>query len=248
MRNWESSLPKRDAFAPPAESEVVMFTGIVEEVGRVAAVERRDNGVLLTITAAQVVETLAPGASVAVDGVCQTVLAHDARSFRVAAEAETLRVTTLGRLQPGMRVNLERALPVHGRFDGHVVLGHVDGTARVVAVRQEGRTQILELETGAALAPYVVPKGCIAVDGVSLTVGPTVRAGRFELYLIPHTWDHTALGDRRAGDAVNVETDILVRSVAHLLGRLAAADPGAQAAAGGITWDALQRAFGRDAS
>ena len=225
-----------------------MFTGIVEEVGTVAAVERRDNGVLLSIAASHVVGTLAAGASIAVDGVCQTVLAHDARGFRIAAEAETLRVTTLGRLQPGMRVNLERALPVHGRFDGHVVLGHVDGTARVVAARQAGRTQVLELEIGADLAPYVVPKGSIAVDGVSLTVGPTVRAGRFDLYLIPHTWDHTALGDRRPGDAVNIETDILVRSVAHLLGRLGAADAGATAATGGITWDALQRAVGRDAS
>lgn len=225
-----------------------MFTGIVEEVGTVAAVERRDNGVLLTIAASAVVGTLQPGASIAVDGVCQTVLAHDARGFRVAAEAETLRVTTLGRLQAGMRVNLERALPVHGRFDGHVVLGHVDGTARVVAVRHTGRTQVLELEVGADLAPYVVPKGCIAVDGVSLTVGPVVRAGRFELYLIPHTWDHTALGDRRAGHNVNVETDILVRSVAHLLGRLGAADAGAAPSAGGLTWDALQRAFGRDVS
>jgi len=225
-----------------------MFTGIVEEVGTVAAIERRDNGVLLSIAASHVVGTLAAGASIAVDGVCQTVLAHDARGFRIAAEAETLRLTTLGRLQPGMRVNLERALPVHGRFDGHVVLGHVDGTARVVAARQAGRTQVLELEIGADLAPYVVPKGSIAVDGVSLTVGPAVRTGRFELYLIPHTWDHTALGDRRPGDAVNIETDILVRSVAHLLGRLGAADAGAAAATGGITWDALQRAFGRDAS
>lgn len=102
-----------------------MFTGIVEEVGRVTAVERRDNGVLLAIAAAQVAGTLAPGASIAVDGVCQTVLAHDAAGFRVAAEAETLRVTTLGRLQPGARVNLERALPVHGRFDGQIGRAHV---------------------------------------------------------------------------------------------------------------------------
>jgi len=225
-----------------------MFTGIVEEIGRVAAVEKRDNGVLLTIAASHVLATLTPGASIAVDGVCQTVLAHDTGSFRVAAETETLRVTTLGRLQPGVRVNLERALPVHGRFDGHVVLGHVDGTARVVRVRAEGRTQILELEAGAGLVPYIVPKGCIAVDGVSLTVGPALRAGRFEVYLIPHTWDHTALGDRRAGDAVNIETDILVRSVAHLLGRFAPAEPGALPAADGITWDALQRAFGRNTS
>jgi riboflavin synthase len=217
-----------------------MFTGIIEEVGRVIAVSPQANGVLLDIAAERVIADLKPGASISVQGVCQTVLACDERGFRVAAEAETLRVTTLGTLRPGARVNLERALLAGGRFDGHLVLGHVDGTARVVAVRSEGRTRVLELGIDAELRPYVVPKGCIAVDGVSLTVGPAVRDGRFELFLIPYTGEHTALGELVPGDAVNIETDVVGRYVVHLLGR--AGEP----AASGLSWEALERAFGRE--
>jgi riboflavin synthase len=217
-----------------------MFTGIVEEMGRIAAAAPHVNGVLLTIAAGRVLADLRPGASVAVSGVCQTVLQAGGRGFQVAAETETLRVTTLGTLRPGDRVNLERALPAGGRFDGHLVLGHVDGRARVVGVRAEGRTQVLELEVPPDLRPYVVPKGCIAVDGVSLTVGPRVHDGRFELFLIPYTWEHTALQDLRPGRDVNVETDIVGRYVAHLLGRTG--EPGAA----GLSWEALERAFGSD--
>jgi riboflavin synthase len=215
-----------------------MFTGIVEELGTVATVEPRDNGVVVTLRAERVVSGLQPGASIAVSGVCQTVLDAEAGRFRVAAEAETLRLTTLGSLRPGAAVNLERALRADGRFDGHIVLGHVDGRGHVTAVRSEGRTWVLEVEVPEHLRAFVVPKGSIAIDGVSLTVGPRVESGRFELFLIPYTWDHTALHDLRPGAAVNVETDILGRYVAHLLG--GAADSGGPA----ITWDKLQRAFG----
>lgn len=215
-----------------------MFTGIVEEVGRVAAVGPRANGVVLAIEACHVTADLHPGASVAVQGVCQTVLDGDPRRFRVAAEMETLRVTTLGGLRPGDPVNLERALRADGRFDGHLMLGHVDGRGRVAAVRQEGRTWVLEVEVPPELRAYVVPKGCLAVDGVSLTVGPRVHEGRFELFLIPYTWEHTALRVLRPGAAVNIETDVVGRYVAHWLGRTG--EPGTA----GITWDALQRAFG----
>ena len=192
-----------------------MFTGIVEEVGTVRAASRRANGVLLDIACTRVATDLAVGASIAVDGVCQTVLEHDATGFRVAAETETLRVTNFAGLA-GARVNLERAL-VAGRLDGHWVLGHVDGCARVIAARTVERTRVLEVELPEALRAFVVPKGCIALDGVSLTVGPAVRSGRFEVFLIPFTWEHTTLGDRRAGDAVNVEVDVVGRYVVHLL-------------------------------
>jgi riboflavin synthase len=213
-----------------------MFTGIIEEVGRVRALTPKQNGVELQIDASRVADDLAPGASIAVDGVCQTVLDADARGFRVAAEAETLRVTSLGALHTGSRVNLERALAVGGRLDGHLVLGHVDGRARVVGVRRDARTHVLELEVSPELRPYVVAKGCIAVDGVSLTVGPRVDAGRFELYLIPYTWEHTTLHESRVGDRVNVETDVLARYVVHLLqGKPDRSD---------LTWENLQRAFG----
>ena len=217
-----------------------MFTGIVEEVGRVTAVTPRDNGVQLDVQAERVTGDLRPGSSIAVQGVCLTVLDTTPRSFRAAAEQETLRVTTLGQLATGALVNLERALSAGGRFDGHLVLGHVDGTARVAAVRTEGRTRVLEIDIPEALAPFVVPKGSIAVDGVSLTVGPHLRGGRIELFLIPYTWDQTALGALGVGDLVNVETDIVGRYVAHLLSR--AGEPGS----GGLTWEALERAFGEE--
>jgi riboflavin synthase len=219
-----------------------VFTGIVEEVGRVRGLEKRGNGVVLDIAARRVCDDLAPGASIAIQGVCQTVLAHDPHGFRVAAEAETLRVTTLGTLRAGHAVNLERALLAGGRFDGHIVLGHVDGRGRVCSVRVDGQTRCLEIEVPEALRPYVVPKGCIAVDGVSLTVGPQVRDGRFELFLIPYTWENTALQGLAAGGSVNIETDILGRYVAHLLGRSGAPTPA------GLDWDMLARAFGKGAN
>lgn len=216
-----------------------MFTGIIEEVGRVDSVTPRENGIVLRIAAETVLSDVKPGASIAVDGVCQTVLDADAGGFSVAAEAETLRVTTLGGLRRGSAVNLERALAVGGRLDGHLVLGHVDGRARVVGRRAEARTQVLELEVDEALRPYVVAKGCIALDGVSLTVGPRVEAGRFGVFLIPYTWEHTTLHRRHPGDEINVETDVLARYVVHLL------QGQREAPSGGLTWDQLERAFGR---
>jgi len=224
-----------------------MFTGIVEEIGRVLAARAQENGVLLHIECERVHADLRPGASIAVDGVCQTVLDADATGFRVAAEMETLRVTTLGRLRAGARVNLERALAVGGRLEGHLVLGHVDGCARVTGVRHEARTHVLELDAPAAVRPYVAPKGCIAVDGVSLTVGPSVQDGRFEVFLIPYTWEHTTLHLRRVGDAVNVEADVLARYAARLLGLGSGAGEATGRDAGGLTWEALARALGRGA-
>ncbi len=216
-----------------------MFTGIIEEVGRVESVTPQENGVVLRIGARTVTTDTKPGASIAVDGVCQTVLDADASGFRVAAEAETLRVTTLGGLRAGSPVNLERALAVGGRLDGHLVLGHVDGRARVLERRRDARTHVLKLAVDEPLRPYVVAKGCIALDGVSLTVGPRVDDGTFEVYLIPYTWEHTTLHARHPGDAVNVETDVLARYVVHLLqGRRGESS-------GGITWDQLERVFGR---
>lgn len=194
-----------------------MFTGIVEEVGTVRTASRRANGVVVDIACTRVATDLAVGASIAVQGVCQTVLEHDATGFRIAAESETLRVTNFAGLRPGARVNLERALVAGARLDGHWVLGHVDGCARVTAARTVERTRVLELELPEALRAYVVPKGCIALDGVSLTVGPAVRSGRFEVFLIPFTSEHTTLGDRRAGDSVHVEVDVVGRYVVHLL-------------------------------
>jgi len=215
-----------------------MFTGIIEELGTVRAVKRRQNGLELDIDAVKVSADLGIGASVAVDGVCQTVLETGDGWFRVAAEAETLRVTTLGGLRAGRRVNLERALAFGGRLDGHLVLGHVDDRGRVASVRQDGVTHVLEVEAPDGLRPYIAPKGCIAVDGVSLTVGPWVRGGRFELYLIPHTWEMTTLCEREPGAAVNLEADVLARYVLHGL------QGGNDVAAARTRWQQLLTAFG----
>jgi riboflavin synthase len=218
-----------------------MFTGIVEQLGRIDTVQAQGNGVELVIRApAALVADLRIGDSVALDGVCQTVLWCEADAFRVAAEAETLRVTTLGTRQPGDRLNLERALPVGGRLNGHVVLGHVDGTAGVIDVRQADRTHTLRLQAPADLRPYLVPKGCVALDGVSLTLGPEVEEGCFEVYLIPYTWEHTTLCERPVGSRVNIETDVVARTVVHLL----RGDAPATAAAlpdGLQSWDQLAR-------
>lgn len=194
-----------------------MFTGIIEELGRIVATRASDNGVRLEIVAQEVSSTLKPGASVAINGVCQTVLRVHADRFQVAAEEETLRVTTLGSLRAGDIVNLERALPAQGRLDGHVVLGHVDGKGEIRAVERQERTHVLEIRVPEALRPYVVPKGCIAVEGVSLTVGPDIQNGSFRVFIIPYTWEHTSLQHRIRGDWVNLETDILGRYVVQFL-------------------------------
>lgn len=215
-----------------------MFTGIIEELGTVRAVRPRQNGLEIEIEAQKVRAGLGVGASVAVDGVCQTVLQTGNGWFQVASETETLRVTTLGRLGPGSRVNLERALAFGGRLDGHLVLGHVDERGRVVDSRQVGGTRVLEIEAPGGLRPYIAPKGCIAVDGVSLTVGPWVRGGRFEVYLIPHTWEMTTLRERDPGAEVNLEADVLARYVLHGL------QGGDDVAAARTRWQQLLTAFG----
>ena len=225
-----------------------MFTGIVEKLGTVQRLQPRGNGVEIDIGASnQLCGSLEVGDSVMLDGACQTVLSHRDDSFRVAAEAETLRVTTLGTWQVGDPVNLERALPVVGRLDGHLVLGHVDGVAEVLETRKEDRTQVMRLQIPAPLRPYVVPKGCIALDGVSLTVGPEVQEGCFDVFLIPYTWENTTLSRRPLGSRVNVETDILARYVVHLLQGNSA---GGDATVSGIPgapkrWDQLAHLAGR---
>ncbi|MGQ9917592.1 MAG: riboflavin synthase [Bryobacteraceae bacterium] len=194
-----------------------MFTGIVEEVGRVQAVEARAEGCRLRIEAGQVLEDLSPGASVAVSGVCLTAVEIDGSGFWVDVSRETLGRTTLGEARAGTRVNLERALRVGGRLGGHIVQGHVDGKG-VVRVMEErgGGDWWLEVEAPPELARYLVFKGSIAVDGISLTVA-RVEGPVFAVAVIPHTWAHTTLRDARPGVRVNLETDILAKYVERLL-------------------------------
>ncbi len=196
-----------------------MFTGIVEEIGRVVLAAAAGGGRDFEIAAPQVAAGLAVGDSVNLAGACQTVTALAGERFRVFAMGETLRVTTLGRLKPGDAVNLERALTPTSRLGGHFVSGHVDGVAAVLALTPEPGWTTLRLRLEPELAELLVPKGSVAVDGVSLTVGPEIEDGECEIYLIPHTLAATTLGALAAGDEVNIETDLLGKYVQRYLAR-----------------------------
>lgn len=192
-----------------------MFTGIVEQMGRV--VEMGDNGHdKRMVIAAQGLGETPVGASVAVNGVCLTVVATDADSAALDVIPETLDRTNLGALGPGEPVNVELAMPGSGRFDGHLVQGHVDGTGRVVAITEGERGTVMTIDPAPPLRRHIVEKGSITVDGVSLTVA-SASDGEFTVALIPHTLESTTLGLRKPGDLVNLETDVIAKYVERLL-------------------------------
>jgi riboflavin synthase len=195
-----------------------MFTGIVEELGTVASMEQGTESAVLRITGPLVVSDAAHGDSIAVNGVCLTVTEHDADGFTVDVMAETLHRSSLGSLRAGDAVNLERAMPADGRFGGHIVQGHVDGTATITRRAPGDRWETVELTLPPALAAYVVEKGSITVDGVSLTVA-AVHDDTFTVALIPTTLELTTLGRKGVGDVVNVEVDVIAKYVERLLGR-----------------------------
>ena len=189
-----------------------MFTGIVEEVGQVASL----SDYRLVVRAETVLEDAHVGDSISVNGACLTVVEFDAGSFAVDLAPETLRRTSLGQAGPGSAVNLERALAAHDRMGGHIVQGHVDSTGDIIAITPEADCFILEIESPAPLAPYIVEKGFIAVDGISLTVVQSAEL-RFTISIIPFTMQHTNLRERKVGDKVNLEADILAKYVESLL-------------------------------
>lgn len=194
-----------------------MFSGLVKGVGRVAA--RADLGKDQRFTIELGTAALPPlviGASIAVNGVCLTVVTAAGDRFTADVSGETLAVTTLGKLTTGSRVNLESPLRAGDPLDGHIVSGHVDGVGQVVGVEPAGRSLTVTIEVPAALARYVATKGSVAVDGVSLTVN-TVRGARFTVNIIPHTQEKTVIGDYRAGTAVNIEVDLLARYLERLV-------------------------------
>ena len=196
-----------------------MFTGIVEVVGTVTGVEPRGDRTTLEIEAPSIASDLAVGDSVAVNGGCLTVVGRDASRLCFEAVRETLERTSLGELRVGSRVNLERALRAGGRLDGHIVQGHVDGTGRVGRLERDGDDVRLYVDCGPEIAGFLVEKGSVAVDGVSLTVVGAGEAG-FDVALIPHTLAATTLGERRAGDRVNLEADVLGKYVKRYLERI----------------------------
>ncbi len=202
-----------------------MFTGIVEEIGRVSSV-RPGN---LAIAASDVLQGMEPGGSINVNGVCLTITRFNTSSFSVDIMSETLKRTNLGLLSAGDRVNLERPLALGGRLGGHLVQGHIDAAGRVAAVRWDGEAMLVRFEAPPEVMGYVVEKGFMAVDGVSLTV-VTKDTSSFQVSVVDYTRRHTTLGDRQVGDSVNLEVDIIAKYVEQL----------SQAHSTGITVDFLQ--------
>jgi riboflavin synthase len=198
-----------------------MFTGIVEEIGHVLAIDVHDGHARLHLGCEEVVEGAALGDSIAVSGCCLTVTtlpaAGEGGGFTADLMAETLRATALGDLEVGAAINLERAMRADTRFGGHLVQGHVDGVGTVVDREELPGTVFLTVEAPDEVARYLVPKGSVTVDGVSLTVVDLPTPGRFRVGLIPHTLEVTTFGDRRPGDRVNLEADVIAKYVERLL-------------------------------
>lgn len=194
-----------------------MFTGIIEEVGRVRSLERVGEGWELRIEAERALEGTGLGDSIAVEGTCLTVTRQSERDFVVGLAPETLARTHLGAVRAGDRVNLERSLPVDGRFDGHFVQGHVDGTGTIRRLTSEDDSLWVEVEASPEILRYLVAKGYVAVDGVSLTV---VEVGEtsFTFMLVAYTQAHVSLPHKKIGDRVNLEVDILGKYIEKLIG------------------------------
>lgn len=194
-----------------------MFTGIIEEIGRVASVRQGAKSAVLTIEAKHILEDVHLGDSIAVCGVCLTVTSFTKTQFTADVMHETLTRSVLGRLQSGSRVNLERAMAANGRFGGHIVSGHIDGTGVISAISKDDNAIWYTIRTEGALLRYIVEKGSITIDGISLTVA-RVSSSDFSVSVIPHTAQMTTLSERRVGDRVNLETDCIGKYVEKLLG------------------------------
>jgi riboflavin synthase len=199
-----------------------MFTGLVEEIGRLRAITATAAGAELVMEATAILPGTQVGDSIACNGCCLTVTGLPAGGFTAHAGTETLARTTVGTWRTGKSVNLERALLPTSRLGGHFVQGHVDGVGRVLSATTEGETVRWQFSLPGELAPFVVEKGSIAVDGISLTV-TACETGAFEVAIIPHTQAHTTLGTLRPGDDVNLETDVLAKYVHRILGAMAPA-------------------------
>jgi len=198
-----------------------MFTGIITEIGEIAAITPAGDGWRITVRAPGAAADAVHGESIAVSGVCLTVVGSTADTFDADVMKQTLDVSALTGATVGTRVNIEKALPVGARLGGHIVQGHVDGVGTVIGVRPGEKWQVLRVAVPAALAPLVVDKGSISIDGTSLTVSavsaPAAPEAWLEVSLIPETLTATTLGQRVSGDLVNLETDIIARHVERLL-------------------------------
>jgi riboflavin synthase len=194
-----------------------LFTGIIEDLGAIKALKHSQKGALLTIATSLPLARIAIGDSIAVNGACLTVITKSRGAIAMEASAETLRRTVLGTLKPGDCVNLERCLTLEKLIGGHLVSGHVDGTGKIVSIEPEGDSSLYTFEVAPTQARYLIEKGSVALDGVSLTVFD-IRGRRFKCALIPHTLKMTTLGFKRAGATVNVESDMMVKYVERVVG------------------------------
>lgn len=196
-----------------------MFTGIVEDIGEIGSIEQNGSSLVLHIKA-KFASELSIGESVAVNGICLTVTKHDDASFCADVTPETFRRTSLSLLSAGSPVNLERAMRADGRFGGHIVSGHIDGTGRLTAIRREDNAYNVFFRVEKSLARYIIEKGSVALDGISLTVA-SVRDegnyGEFSVAVIPHTWENTALKNKRVGSVINVECDVVGKYIEHFV-------------------------------
>jgi riboflavin synthase len=195
-----------------------MFTGIIEGTGEIAGVDDTGRFRTLRVRAGEILDGIAPGESIAVNGVCLTVRSFESGSFTADLSRETLDRTSLNNLRSGAAVNLERPMRADGRFGGHLVQGHVDGVGKIRSFTRDGDNWNLQVEFPENASRYIVEKGSIAIDGISLTVA-SVRPHVLEVAIIPHTFENTNLRHARAGDAVNLEFDIIAKYVERMLHR-----------------------------
>lgn len=195
-----------------------MFTGIIEEIGTVMKIERKGEGAVITISHSSALDDLKLGDSVSVDGVCLTITHIDASSFCAEASGETVRRTTLGNKTINQKVNLERALRFNERLGGHLVTGHIDEVGKIRSIVPEGTSQKITFQITRRIAPYLVEKGSVAVDGISLTVNEA-GSDYFHVNVIPYTTSRTSLQTKKVGDEVNIETDIVGKYVENFIAR-----------------------------
>ncbi|MBR3629806.1 MAG: riboflavin synthase [Oscillospiraceae bacterium] len=194
-----------------------MFTGIIEEIGHISQIRTGGSTCTVTVAASRVLTDVRIGDSIAVNGTCLTVCSFDAGHFSADVMPETMRRTNLGGLAPGAPVNLERAMAAGGRFGGHIVTGHIDGTGHIRSLRREGNAVWVTIMAEEHILRYIVEKGSIAIDGISLTVAAVTQQD-FAVSVIPHTGSETTLLTKKPGDAVNLECDIVAKYVEKLCG------------------------------
>lgn len=193
-----------------------MFTGIIEEVGTVKSIVRSSNSAVFTINAKLVTSDIKLGDSIAVNGLCLTVTDYSKTEFSADIMPESLRRSSLGSLKNGSKVNLERAMPAVGRFGGHIVSGHIDGTGRISKIRRESNAVWYTVEADKSILKYIVTKGSVALDGISLTIAE-VTANNFSVSVIPHTAENTILPTKNTGDSVNIENDCIGKYIEKLI-------------------------------